>query len=159
MIYFSPNSLSMKPLIVLLATFALWALSCRIFTGDFEFGLAGRVALSFMLLFTAIGHFVFTKGMTMMIPPFLPFRTGLVYLTGLMEIVAAIILHFSAYTVITGWFLIAFFILLLPANIYAAINRIDYEKATTAGKGLGYLWFRVPFQLVLIGWTWFFLIR
>jgi uncharacterized membrane protein len=52
-----------------------------------------------------------------------------------------------------GWALILFFILVLPGNIKAAIHHIDYQKGTFDGYGPNYLWFRVPLQILFIGWT------
>jgi uncharacterized membrane protein len=49
--------------------------------------------------------------------------------------------------------LIVFFVLLLPANINAAIKHIDYQKGTFEGQGLNYLWFRIPLQILFIVWT------
>ncbi|WP_217452337.1 hypothetical protein [Mucilaginibacter humi] len=52
----------MKPLIVLLATFAL---SCLIFYAmqhDANFILSGRIAMAFMLTFTSVAHFAFLMG-------------------------------------------------------------------------------------------------
>ena len=40
-----------------------------------------------MLCFTALGHILFVRGMSMMIPPFIPFKTAMVYITGLVEII------------------------------------------------------------------------
>ena len=143
----------MKPLIILLSVFAILLLASKIFKGYFEFALSARIAMSAMLLFTAIGHFAFTKGMSMMLPYFIPFKTEMVYLTGVIEIAAAIGLFIPNFRVITAWLLIAFFILILPANIYAAINHIDYQKGTFNGHGLNYLWFRIPLQVFFIAWT------
>jgi uncharacterized membrane protein len=109
--------------------------------------------MAVMLVFTVVGHFAFTKGMAMMIPDFIPFKKELVYATGVMEILAAIGLLTPNLRVVTGWFLILFFIVLLPANINAAIKQIDYQKATFQGEGLNYLWFRIPLQILFILWT------
>jgi uncharacterized membrane protein len=62
-----------------------------------------------------------------------------VYLTGIIEIAAAIGLFLPNFRVLTAWLLIVLFILLLPANIYASIKHIDYQKATFDGNGLAYL--------------------
>lgn len=121
--------------------------------GNFELALSGRIAMAAMLLFTAIGHFVYTKGMTMMLPDSFPSRTALVYFTGSIEICAAVGLFVPKLRMLTAWLLIAFFILMLPANIYAAIKQVNYQKATLDGHGLNYLWFRIPLQLVFIAWT------
>ena len=80
----------MKPLIILISVFIISLLVNKIFKGNVEFALSGRIAMSAMLLFTAIGHFAFTKGMSMMLPDFIPFKTETVYLTGVIEIAAAI---------------------------------------------------------------------
>jgi uncharacterized membrane protein len=143
----------MKPLLVLIIAFAITLAATRIINGAFEFALAGRIAMSVMLLFTAIGHFAYTKGMAMMVPKVIPYKTFIVYLTGMMEIVAAIGLLIPDFVKITAWLLIAFFVTTLPANIYAAINRIDYQKASNSSNGPSYLWFRIPLQIFFIGWT------
>ncbi len=143
----------MKPLIILFTVFAVSLLTTKFVRGNFEFTLSGRIAMSAMLLFTAIGHFAFTKGMSMMLPDFIPFKTEAVYLTGIIEIAAAIGLFIPNFRIVTAWLLIAFFILILPANIHAAIKHIDYQKGTFEGNGLIYLWFRIPLQILFIVWT------
>ena len=143
----------MKPLIILISVFIISLLVNKIFKGNVEFALSGRIAMLAMLLFTAIGHFEFTKGMSMMLPDFIPFKTETVYLTGVIEIAAAIGLFIPNFRSVTAWLLIVFFILILPANIFAAINHIDYQKGTFDGHGLTYLWFRVPLQVLFIAWT------
>lgn len=145
----------MKPLIVLLITFIIFLLSYRLVRGIYDFALAARVAMSVMLLFTAIGHFAFTKGMTMMLPDFVPYKVSIVYLTGFIEIAAAVGLFISSIRHITAWLLIVFFILILPANIYAAMQQVDYQKGTLDGDGINYLWFRIPLQVLFILWVYF----
>ena len=91
----------------------------------------------------------------MMLPDFIPFKSETVYLTGIIEIAAAIGLFIPNFRMVTAWLLIAFFILILPANIYATIKHIDYQKGTFDGNGLTYLWFRIPLQILFIIWTYF----
>jgi uncharacterized membrane protein len=109
--------------------------------------------MSVMLVFTAIAHFAFTKGMAMILPDFIPYKTAIVYLTGIIELAAAIGLFIPRFRVMTAWLLIVFFILILPANIYAAINHINYQTGNPGGPGLTYLWFRIPLQILFIVWT------
>jgi len=149
----------MKPLIVLVIVFGISLLATKFFRGNFEFALSGRIAMSVMLVFTAVAHFTFTKGMAMMLPDFIPYKTETVYLTGIIEIVAAIGLFIPSLRVITAWLLIVFFILILPANIYSALKHIDYQKGTPNGNGLTYLWFRIPLQILFICWTYLSSIR
>ena len=130
-------------------------LATKLVADRYDFALAGVIAMSVMLVFISIGHFVYTKGMLMMIPGFIPFRKELVYITGIIEVAAAVGLLIPGLRIMTAWFLIVFFILLLPANIYAATRHIDYQKGTLEGPGATYLWFRVPLQILFILWVYF----
>lgn len=143
----------MKPLIVLLLSFLLSLCFIKIFTKTYDFTLSGRIAMAIMLIFTAVGHFAFTKGMSMMIPKIVPYKEILVYLTGVFEIILAIGLLVPRHKEVSGWMLIVFLILILPANIYAAANHINFQKATFDGSGMSYLWFRIPLQALFIIWT------
>ncbi len=149
----------MKPLITLLLTFIITLFVIKYIKREYDFSLSARIAMSMMLIFTAIGHFVFTKGMSMMIPEFIPFRENFVYLTGVFEILLAIGLLIPNYKEISGWTLIIFLLLMLPANIYASLNNVNYQKGTFDGNGLSYLWFRIPLQILFIIWTYISAIR
>jgi|SRR5699024_1545942 len=148
----------MKPFIVLIITFVASLFIIKVFNNTYDFALAGRIAMADMLIFTAIGHFLFKKGMTLMVPRSIPFKSEIVFFTGIIEIAAAIGLLISNLSILSGWLLIAFFILILPANIYAAANKIDYQKGSFDGKGWSYLWLRIPLQVVYIAWVYFFVI-
>ncbi len=149
----------MKPLVILICTFILAIVLTRFFFGYFDYHFSGKIALAGMLVFTAIGHFAFTKGMARMLPEFVPFPVGIVYFTGFLEILAAAAIFFPSLCFLTGCLLIAFFIMVLPANIYASWKGIDYRTGKLGGNGRSYLWFRIPFQILLIVWTYFFVIR
>jgi uncharacterized membrane protein len=142
----------MEVLIVLITAFGCALTIIKLSGRHYDFYRAGRIAMSAMLLFTATGHFMFTKGMTMMLPDFLPFKTELIYLTGLIEIAAAIGLLIPGLSMLTGWLLILFFVLILPSNIKTAAEHIDMYKSTCDGKGISYLWFRIPLQMLFIIW-------
>lgn len=149
----------MKPLIVLLGVSAIALLLIKKIKGTYNFSFAARIGMSAMLLFAAIGHFMFPEGMAMMIPEFIPLKKEMVYLTAVLEIAAAVGLQIGQIRIVTAWLLIAFFILILPANIKAAVEHIDFQKATFEGKGPMYLWFRVPLQIVFIVWVYVSSIR
>ncbi len=149
----------MKPLIVLLLSFSISIFVIKIIKKEYDFALSARIAMSIMLVFTAIGHFAFTKGMSMMVPKIIPFKESFVYITGIFEISLAIGLLIPKLKEISGWTLIIFLLLMLPANIYAAINNVNYQKGTFDGNGILYLWFRIPLQILFIIWTYISAIR
>src|SRR5690606_28528746 len=119
------------------------------------FALSARIAMAAMLVTTAIAHVVFAEGMSMMLPDVIPYKTGLVYITGALEAMAAVGLLIPTYKRVTGWLLIVFFVLLLPANIYAAMNHVNLETAAFDGDGPSYLWYRIPLQVFFIAWVYF----
>lgn len=158
-LYLKKPKKKMKPLIVLLASFTIAVFVIKIIKKEYHFALSARIAMSVMLVFTAVGHFMFTKGMAMMIPSFIPSKERLVYLSGIFELLLAIGLLIPKLRVISAWTLILFLLLVLPANIYASIHQVNYQTGTFDGKGLAYLWFRIPLQLLLILWTYISTLR
>jgi len=145
----------MKPLILLLVVFLVAALVSRLLNGEIAWKFAGKLALSIMLLFTALGHFKFSEGMILMLPPALPFKSAIIFLTGVFEILLAVTIWIPVLVCISGWALIIFLVLLLPSNIYASIQHVNLEKADFTGPGPLYLLFRIPLQLLFIAWTYF----
>ncbi len=133
---------------------SILVVSCLIFRG---LGLAGipifatwqasaRDALSLMLVFTGISHFTFMKeDLIRMMPPSVPRPRAVVYFTGLAEIAGAIGLLLPEFRRAAAYALIAFFILVLPANIHAARMGV-----TLRGKPATSLWLRVPMQFLFI---------
>jgi len=148
----------MKPLFVLLGAFVVTFLILRGVNGWWDYRLSARIAMAVMLLFTAIAHFVFTKGMEMMLPDFVPFKRGMVYFTGIAEVAGAIGLLINTWWAEAALLLILLFMLMLPANIHAALHHVNYEKGTLDGKGPAYLWFRVPLQAFFIAWIYFLIL-
>lgn len=143
----------MKVLIVLLSTFIVSVIISHFFVGDWNIIFSGNLAMMLMLCFSSLGHFMYTDGMVMMMPGFIPFKRFLVYFTGVLEPALGISLLFNASRHVSAISLLVMFVLMLPANINAAIKHINFEKATYDGSGTAYLWFRIPLQLLFIGWV------
>ncbi len=107
-------------------------------------------------MFFGVGHFARTEQMAEMLPLWVPYRVALIYLTGILEWALAAALLIPGTRRLAGWACIAILVLFLPANIYAALNRV--------GMG-GHLWgpvyllVRVPLQIVLVGWAYWFVGR
>ena len=148
----------MMPLIVLLFTFFTLFIIGR-FYSKLSINIAGRFAFSLMFVFTGVSHFSFAKGMVMSMPDIIPFKLMFVYLTGIIEIFLAIFFLVNRYKQLIARVIIVFLIVVLPANIWAAINHVDIPSATYNGPGLAYLWFRVPLQILFIIWVYNFGIK
>lgn len=147
------------PEIILIVVFVIAVFILKIKHKEFKYALAARIAMAAMMLTTAIAHFVFTKGMTMMLPGIIPYKAAIIYFTGFLEAMAAIGLLIPRYKRITGWLLILFFILIVPTNVYAAIHHVNLEAATYDGPGQLYLLYRIPLQLFYIVWVYYSSLR
>lgn len=116
---------------------------------NFRFSTRARIGLSLFFLFTGIGHFIRTEPMAAMLPPSVPYRVELIYLTGVFELLGAVGVWIPKLMKITGVCLILMMLAVLPANIYSAFNHVEF-----GGHEYGplYLLVRVPFQLFVIAW-------
>lgn len=143
----------MVVLFILIGIFSITTMFLKLFKQQLNYLFAARVALAFMLLFTAISHFIYTEGMQLMLPNWIPYKKKVILISGFIEIMFAILICLQRLRKIAAWSLIAFLILILPANIQATLRQVDIQNATYFGPGITYLWFRIPLQFFLIGWT------
>lgn len=111
-----------------------------------------RVGLSLFFLITASQHFIGTEQMAAMIPPSIPYRIELVYLTGVFELLGAVGVWIPRLVRLTGFLIILMLLAVLPANIYSAMNRVEFGGHSA---GPAYLLVRIPFQLFVMWWTYF----
>lgn len=147
----------MKLLVILFATFILALLGTLLFQGKPDLLFSGNLGMAVFIIFTGFSHFKFQKGMAMMIPDFIPARMFWVYATGLIEIAAGIGLMIPAIRELTAILLIIFYILVFIANINSSRKKINIFKADYTGPGMKYLYTqRIPMQIILIAWTWYF---
>ena len=147
----------MKLLSIIAVTFILSLIATKIIEGFWDFLFSGNLAMAVFIIFTGLAHFRYQKGMALMIPDLFPAKMFLVYFTGVLEIAAGIGLMIPALREITAVLLILFFVLIFFANINSSKKHVNLFKADFTGPGLGYLYReRLPMQVILIAWTWFF---
>jgi len=146
----------MKPLVVLSASFLVLVAICKIVQGNWNVTFSGNCAMCIMLCFTAFGHFKYYKGMAMMLPDFIPLKKPVIFITGFAEIILGVGMLLPQYRYVAGLMTIIFLILIVPANINAAFKQINFEQADYTGNKTDYLWFRIPMQVYLLGWIFYF---
>ncbi|MFF8832823.1 hypothetical protein [Streptomyces sp. NPDC015131] len=116
--------------------------------------------LAVMLVFTASAHFVPSAlgpmpghhDLVAMVPPFVPFPRLAVYATGVLELLGAAGLVREATRPAAGLGLAVLFVLMLPANVHAAVEGVPFN-----GEPATPLWFRIPEQVLFIAvalWAW-----
>jgi uncharacterized membrane protein len=143
----------METLAVLLFVFGFALFTTERRTGRYQIAVAARIAMSAMLLFAAQGHLLFAPGTAVLLPRWLPCKTGVAYLPGIAEAAAAAGMQLARFRKITAWLLLLFFVLILPASIKEGLEHMDIYKANYEGERLAYLCYRIPLQLLFMVWT------
>lgn len=111
---------------------------------------ATRYALATMLVLTASAHFTkMREDLVRMVPGWVPWPRAVVYFTGVCELAGALGLLVPSLRLAAGIALIAFFVLVFPANVKAARSGVGVgNKSPTP------LWLRAPMQVLFIVLTW-----
>ncbi len=144
----------MIPLVILVAAFvAIYAVNKFILSGRLTSSFVGRAALALMMLAAGVAHFTAVEPMVRMMPEFIPAKTELVYLTGILELLSVLGLLWEKTAKLTGLALIVFYVAILPANIDGALKSVDFGGMA---DGPVYLSFRLPLQILFIVWAWVF---
>ena len=104
-------------------------------------------------VFAGVMHFVTPDFYLKIMPDYLPWHLGLVYLSGFCEVALGLLVLIPVTTTLAAWGLIALLIAVFPANIHQAVHHIQVG-ATPASPVL--LWLRLPFQAVFIAWAWWY---
>ncbi|MCD5325787.1 DoxX family protein [Pontibacillus sp. HN14] len=111
----------------------------------------GLVLFSLFFIVAGVIHFTQVEGFAAMIPDVIPFRNLIVYVTGVIEWILAILLLIPSTRRQAGIWTAVYLVLIFPANIYAAIAGIPAPGSEEANTTL--LWVRLLFQPLLIWWV------
>jgi len=108
-------------------------------------------SLGVFFIFAGLAHFspsLLPMYVTLM-PP-LPFKTFLVYLSGIIESAFGILIFFPEYRELAAWGIFATLLAIFPANINAAVNEGPRKKlGMTQQAAL----IRLPFQFLFLQWA------
>ena len=88
------------------------------------------------------------------IPPELPNPEWLNVISGLIEITLGVFLLEPRTRRYAAWGMIALFIAVFPANVYAALENVGAEGPGSGPGAVAYV--RLPLQAVLIAWAWWY---
>ena len=104
------------------------------------------IIMSLFYIMAGTNHFINPVWYVRIVPPFLPFKAAIVYISGILEIILGSLLIFPKTRFIAGWGLIILLVAVYPANIYVALTNGEAMDITPL-----IAWGRLPFQFVLIG--------
>lgn len=103
-------------------------------------------------------HFLLPNVYARAVPPQFPTPLGLVYLSGVAEVVLGIGLLFRRTRRASAWGIIALLIAVFPANVYMATSGLVVEAVPDSLAGVARIaaWARLPLQGVLVLWAWWY---
>lgn len=111
-------------------------------------------AMGAMYVAAGVAHLQMPDAYLKMMPPYLPWHLELIYLSGIAEIVCGVGVMIPSTRKRAAWATIALLIAIFPANVHVALYDVPLFGAR---DGAGLLnWVRLPFQLVLIGWAFWY---
>jgi uncharacterized membrane protein len=116
-----------------------------------------RALLYFMAafyVFAGVMHFARPDAYLPMMPPYLPWHGGLVFLSGVAEVALGIAVLVPTLRPIAAWGIILLLIAVFPANIHIALNNVALF-GNLEGAGI-WNWVRLPMQGVLALWAWWY---
>lgn len=112
-----------------------------------------RWLLTVGMVGAGLNHFIAADTYVAMMPSALSAHRALVYLSGLAEIAGGLGLILPATRRWAAWGLIALLVAVFPANVNMAINHLPLGERVVPTWAL---WARLPLQLVLIAWAWWY---
>ena len=112
------------------------------------------IIMSWFYISVGISHFTDPNWFLQIVPPYLPFKLELVYVSGFFEIIFGLMLILPSWRYYAGWGLILLLIAVYPANIYLAFNETP-QIALGISPFIA-SWVRLPLQFVFIGLAYWF---
>ena len=111
----------------------------------FSIEIGSIILMSIFYVGVGIKHFTNPMWFIKIVPPILPYKLSLVYISGFLEILFGILILFPTTRYIAAWGLIFLLIAVFPANIYLAITNGAALNTTPLVA-----WGRLPFQFIFI---------
>ena len=108
------------------------------------------IIMSFFYIGVGCAHFIFPKQFLIIMPPYLPYPLGLVYISGFFEIIFGLLLLFKRFRSFAGWGLILLLLAVFPANVYLYNSDIARELYGEISKqdALVRMFFQVPLIII-----------
>jgi uncharacterized membrane protein len=110
--------------------------------------------LAFFFVVAGLNHFLTPGPYLRMMPPWLPWHSELVWISGVAEMLGGLAILIPRLRRAAGWGLIALLVAIFPANLQVALH--GWEGVNIPAWAL---WARLPLQPLLIAWVYFVCIK
>lgn len=107
-----------------------------------------KILLALLFIVSGVNHFISPGLYLQIMPPYLPWPSFLVYLSGFFEVALGALLLAPPVTKLAAWGLVLLLVTVFPANLHMAVSSEQYGNVPDI-----LLWLRLPLQAVLIAWA------
>jgi uncharacterized membrane protein len=117
----------------------------------------GLVVMGFFYIAAGINHFVNPKSYLAVMPPYVPWPLMMISISGVAEILGGIGVLvpdgfvFPRTRASAAWGIVALLIAVSPVHIHMCLHPEKFPVVP-----LWAIWLRLPLQLVLIAWAWYY---
>lgn len=109
----------------------------------------GALVFGLFMVAAGVAHFVNPPFYLRIMPPWLPWHEALVFVSGVCEVVAGLLVLVPATRRVGGFFSIAVLLGVFPANLWMAVDPSIWPEVPAWAR-----WARLPLQGVVIWWAW-----
>lgn len=110
-----------------------------------------KVLLGVFFILGGINHFRVPEFYLNIMPDYIPAHEAMVYLSGVTEVIAGIMLLVPSLSVWGAWFIIAHLVVFFTVHFWMIQHAEKYPDVP-----LWALWLRIVIQVVFIVWAWWF---
>jgi uncharacterized membrane protein len=111
---------------------------------------AARFGFAIALAFAGLSHLLMPAPFLQHLPEWVPMRTELVFITGVIEIaLGATLLTREPWRRRAGWATAWYLVAVFPGNLYVAVADVEVDGQ----PGGVYPWLRLPLQALFIAWV------
>ena len=110
-----------------------------------------RIVFAVFFVGAGVNHFLRTGFYLRMMPTYVPMHLTMVQISGVAEIVLGVLLLVPQTTAMAAWGLIALLVAVFPANVQMALHPATFPEFQPTA-----LWLRLPLQVVMIAWAFWY---
>lgn len=114
-----------------------------------------RWPYALLFLASGVGHFARPGWYLRLMPPYLPWHRGLIFVSGAVELLLGVLLLVPRTGRWAAWGLIALLAAVFPANVHMAVTSATAAPAVPEVAPF-WAWARLPLQGALIAWAYWY---
>lgn len=107
--------------------------------------------MAVLYIAAGLNHFRDPEFYTNIMPPYLPWHLGLVYASGVAEVVLGLMLLWRKTRAIAAWGILAMLLVFYMVHLHMLMHSELFPEVPVA-----LLWVRMFLQVVLIAWAWWY---